>query len=170
MSSVSPLPATPRDGAEPPAHPRRLDRLAHHGHVAGRLEGVVGAEAARQLQDALDRVRAAEHRLRRTLPLRQLEPLVGEVDADDALGALEPAAGDRAKADHARSEDDARRARLDGRGLDRSTEAGREAAGEERRALERRLRVHLRERDLGHDRVLGERRRSHEVADRLAVP
>ena len=29
--------------------------------------------------------------------------------------------------------------------------------------------IHLRERDLGHDRVLGERRRAHEMADRLAV-
>ena len=28
---------------------------------------------------------------------------------------------------------------------------------------------HLRERDLGHDRVLGEGRRAHEMADRLAV-
>ena len=37
------------------------------------------------------------------------------------------------------------------------------------RALERRLRVDLRERDLGHHRVLGERRGAHEVADRLAV-
>src|SRR4051794_3401439 len=43
------------DGAQPPAHPRRLDRLAHHRDVAGRLEGVVSAEAAGQLEDPLDR-------------------------------------------------------------------------------------------------------------------
>ena len=35
---------------------RRLDRLAHHGDVAGRLEGVVGAEAAGRLEDPLDDV------------------------------------------------------------------------------------------------------------------
>ena len=35
--------------------------------------------------------------------------------------------------------------------------------------LERRLGVDLRQRDLRHDRVLRERRRPHEVADRLAV-
>ena len=37
------------------------------------------------------------------------------------------------------------------------------------RALERRLGVDLRERDLRHHRVLGERRGAHEVADRLAA-
>src|SRR5436309_409124 len=42
------------DGREAPAHPRRLDRLPHHVHVAGRLEGVVGAEAAGLLDEPVD--------------------------------------------------------------------------------------------------------------------
>src|SRR5205823_3660621 len=45
----------------------------------------------------------------------------------------------------------------------------REPAGEEARAVERRLARDLRERDLRHHRVLREGRRAHEVADRLAV-
>src|SRR5207248_1056490 len=48
-------------------------------------------------------------------------------------------------------------------------ETGREAAREQAGRLERSLAVDLRERDLGHDRVLGESRGAHEVADRLAV-
>ena len=101
------------DRGEAPAHPRRLDRLAHDRDVPGRLEGVVGAEAAGHLEDPLHRVVAADQRVGRALAARQLEPVLGEVDADDPLGALEPAAGDRAQADHAGAEDDARRARLD---------------------------------------------------------
>ena len=38
-----------------PAHPRRLDRLAHHRDEPGRLEGVVGAEPARLVEDPLRR-------------------------------------------------------------------------------------------------------------------
>src|SRR5262249_49758079 len=41
------------DSCEPPAHTRRLDRLPHHLHVAGRLERVVGAEASGQVEDLL---------------------------------------------------------------------------------------------------------------------
>jgi hypothetical protein len=164
--------ALARDAAhrgEAPAHPSRLDRLAHDRHVAGRLEGVVGAEAVRQLEDALHRVGVADERLGRALSARKLEPVVGEVDADDPLRALEAAARDRAEADHAGAEDDAGRAGLHFRGVHRRAEAGREAAGEEASAFERRLAGHLRERDLGHHGVLGERRGAHEVADRLAA-
>ena len=56
------------------------------------------------------------------------------------------------------AEDDAGRAGLDLRRVHRRAEPGREAAGEEARVLERRLGVDLRQRDLRHDRVLGERR------------
>ena len=102
MSSVSPLPGDAGDRAQAPAHPRRLDRLAHHRDVAGRLEGVVGAEAAGHLEDPLDGVVAADERVGRALAARQLEPRRREVDADDPLGALQAAAGDRAEPDHAR--------------------------------------------------------------------
>ena len=58
---------------------------------------------------------------------------------------------------------------LDLRGVHRRADPGREPAREQARALERRLRRDLRECDLGHHGVLGERRRAHEVAHRLAV-
>src|SRR5205807_1431197 len=77
---------------------------------------------------------------------------------------------DRPEADHARPEDDTGGARPHLRGVHRCAEAGREAAGEETRAIEWRLGRDLRERDLRHDGVLRERRGAHEVADRLAVP
>ena len=54
-------------------------------------------------------------------------------------------------------------------GVHRRAEAGGEAAGEQARAVRRRLGRHLGQRDLRHHRVLGERARAHEVADRLAV-
>ena len=53
--------------------------------------------------------------------------------------------------------------------VDRRAETGREPAGEQAGAVERRLGIDLRERDLGHHRVLGEGRGAHEVADLLAV-
>ena len=93
----------------------------------------------------------------------------GEVDADDALGALQAAAGDRAEPDHSRAEDGAGAAGLHRGGVDRRPEAGREAAGEEAGVLERRLGVDLRQGDLRHHRVLGEGRAAHEVADPVAV-
>ena len=157
------------DGAKAPGHARRFDRLAHHGDVAGRLEGVVGAEAAGHLEDRLDGALSALEHVGRALAAGQLEPLRREVDADDPLGALQPAAGDRAEADHPRAEDDAGAAGLDRGGVDRRAEAGREAAGEEAGVLERRLRVDLGQGDLRHHRVLGEGRAAHEVADAVAL-
>ena len=79
--------------------------------MPGRLERVVGAEAARQVEDLLHRVGPAGEHVGRALPARELEPLRREVDGDDPLGALQPAAGDRAEADEAGAEDDAGRAR-----------------------------------------------------------
>ena len=98
---------------EAPAHARGLDRLAHDADVAGRLEGVVGAEASGRLGDPLDDVVAADERLRRTVLRREREPALGHVHGDDPLGAREAAADDGAEADHAGAEDDAGRPRLD---------------------------------------------------------
>ena len=58
---------------------------------------------------------------------------------------------------------------LDPGRVERGADPGRETAGERRAPVERRLRAHLRERDLRHHRVLGERRGAHEVAQRLTV-
>jgi hypothetical protein len=100
---------------------------------------------------------------------RLREPLLREIDGDDPLGAREPGADDRAEPDEPAPEDDARRSRLDASRVERGADPRREPAGEGRASLERRLAAHLRERDLGHHRVLGEGRRPHEVAQRLAT-
>ena len=109
MSSVSPA----RDTAhrrEPPRLARRLDGLAHHVHVAGRLERVVRPEAAGLLPDPVDRVVARDTCLRRAVVASLGEPLLGEVDRDDALRAREACADHGAQPDEAATEDDARRA------------------------------------------------------------
>jgi hypothetical protein len=103
------------------------------------------------------------------LAARECEPLLGKVDADDPLGGLEAAAGDRTEPDHPGAEDDAGRAGFHPGGVHRRAEAGGEAAGEEARAVEVGLRGDLREGDLRHHGVLREGRGAHEVPDRLAV-
>src|SRR4051812_10421352 len=138
-----PLAGYAGDGAQAPAHARGLDGLAHDLDVAGRLEGVVGAEAARLLEHALDGLVSADPRVRRALVARELQPVLGEVDADDALSALQAAAGDGAEADHAGPEDHAGGAGPDPGRVHRGAEAGAEPAGEQRGVLERRLGVHL---------------------------
>ena len=157
------------DRAQAPAHPRRLDGLAHDGDDAGRLERVVGAEAAGHLEDASTVSSPPTSVSVAPWPARQLQPVLGQVDAHDPLGALEPAAGDRAEADHAGAEHDAGRARLDLGRVHRRAEPGREPAGEQAGAVERRLGRHLGQRDLRHHGVLGEGGGAHEVADLLAV-
>ena len=52
---------------EPPRLARRLDRLAHDVHVAGRLERVVGAEAARLAADPVDGVVGRDARVGRAV-------------------------------------------------------------------------------------------------------
>ena len=79
--------------------------------LPGRLERVVGAEPARQLEHLLHRVRPADEHVGGALSARELEPVGREIDGDDALGALQPAAGDRAEPDEPGAEDDARRRR-----------------------------------------------------------
>ena len=102
------------DGAQPPAHPRRLDRLAHDADVAGRLERVVGAEAAGHLEDRLDGVVATADRCR-SRPGRARAEALGDRSTQMIRSApCEPAAGDGAEPDHARAEHHAGRPRLDG--------------------------------------------------------
>ena len=127
------------DGAQPPAHARGFDGFAHHGHQAGGLERVVGAEAAGRLEHALDGVLVGVPAVGRALPARELQALLGEVDADDPLGALQATAGDRAEPDHAGAEHHARRARLHGGGVHRGAQPGREPAGEQAGSIQRRL-------------------------------
>ena len=113
---------------------------------------------------------AGEPRVRGAVVRRLREPLLGEVDGDDPLGAGQPAADHRPEADEAAAEHGTGRAGLHARGVDGGADARREPARERRAAFERRLRAHLGERDLRHHRVLREGRRAHEVAERVTVP
>src|SRR3954467_1462870 len=99
------LPGDAADRREAPAHAGGLDGLPHHGDVPGRLEGVVGSEAAGQIEDLLPRVRPAGGGVRRPLAARELEPPLREVDADDPLGALQATARNRAQTNHPGAED-----------------------------------------------------------------
>jgi hypothetical protein len=74
---------------------------------------VVRAEAARLVEDLGDDFGMCDLRLRRAVEARELQALLRQVDADDALGSLQPAPGDSAEADHPGPEDHADRARLD---------------------------------------------------------
>src|SRR5262249_36912204 len=108
-----PLAGDARDRAQAPAHARGLDRLLHHMHEAGRVEGVAAHDAAGLVADALDDVLARHPGVGRALALGELEAVVGEVDADDPAGALQARAGDGSEADHAGAEDDAGGSGLD---------------------------------------------------------
>ena len=101
--------------------------------------------------------------------LRLGQPVVREIDGDDPLRSGQACADHRAEPDEPAAEDDTRRTRLDARRVEHRTDAGRETAGERRAPVEWRFGGHLRERDLGHDRVFRERRRAHEVAERLSA-
>ena len=168
MSSVSPLPATPRDRAQTPTHPRRLDRLAHHRDQAGRLERVVGAEAAGLVEHPLDRsgppIHVSVAPWPRASSSRSSDMSTQMIRSAPCSRQPATAPSPTIPAPNTTQVEPASHAR----GVDRRAEAGRETAGEQR-AGRPGLRRDLRERDLGHHRVLGERARAHEVADRLAI-
>jgi hypothetical protein len=169
-STVSPFPATPAIVQSPQPIRACLDGLRHDGDKPRRLECVVGAEAARLLDQLGRDLFVRDLDIGSAVVARHRQPLLREIDADDPVGALQPASRHCAEADQACAEHDARGARLDLRPVHRRAEAGRQPAGEEAGAVERSFGAHLRQRDLRHDRVLGERRRAHEVTDRLSVP
>ena len=92
-----------------------------------------------------------------------------EVDADDLVRADQLRALDHVEADAAEAEDDDVGAGLDlGREQHRA-DAGGDAAADVADGVERRVVADLRQRDLGNDDVVRERRRAHVVQDRLAV-
>ena len=67
-------------------------------------EGAGIVEAVGLGQDPVDDIRATDPRVGRAMLTGQLEPLLGEVDGDDALGLLQPGTDDGAEPDHAQPE------------------------------------------------------------------
>src|SRR5690606_6783586 len=154
-----------------PALVAALERRAHEVDVADRFERVVDS-AVRHVDDDLlnrlvvvlriDEVRGAE---------RARHLLLGgvDVDRDDASGFRHDGTLDAAQAHAAQTENRNRRAGLHLRGVDDGADARRDAAAEKTYLLERRFLADLRDGDLGQHRVLGERRRAHEMQDLLAA-
>ena len=91
------------------------------------------------------------------------------VDRDDAIGARHHRALDHREPDPAEAEDRHARTRLDLRRVQDGADARGDAAAEQADLLERRVLADLRQRDLGHHGVFGERRRAHVVMARLAL-
>ncbi len=98
---------------------------------------------------------------------RLLEPVLREVDRDDPLRTCQPRPDHRPEPHESAAEDHARRPRLHAGGVESGPDPGREPARERGASVERSFRIDLRERDLGHHRVLRERRRAHEVPQLL---
>ena len=101
--------------------------------------------------------------MRHPEPLRELALGRVEVDADDDVGPHQTQALDDVETDPAETEDHAVRARLDLRGVDHRPDAGSDAAPDVADLVERRVLAHLRQRNLGQHRVVGEGRRPHVV-------
>ena len=99
------LPGDADHRREPPRLARGLDGLLHDEHVAGRLEGVVGTEAARLGANPVDGVLGRDARVGGAVVAGALQASLREVDRDDPLGAGEPAADDGAEPDEPAPED-----------------------------------------------------------------
>src|SRR5665213_2993184 len=154
-----------------PAAMTGFQRLAHHGGVAGAVEGVVGAAVGQrhQVRDdiAVDLLGIDEMGHAETAaPL-----LLGivEVDADDLVGAHHPRALDHVEPDAAEAEHHHIGARGHLGGIDHRTDAGGHAAADVAALVERRVFANLRHRDLRQHGEIRECRAAHVMEDRLAL-
>jgi hypothetical protein len=144
-----------------------LERLAHERGVSHALEGVVRAAVGEidQVGDevsthffGVDEVGHAE--LARDLFARGVD-----VDADDHVRADHLRRLNHVEADAAEAEDDHVGARFDLRGPQHCAHARGDAAADVADLVEGSVLADLRERDLGQDRVVRERRAAHVVMD-----
>jgi hypothetical protein len=149
-----------------------LERLAHHVRVARAVERVVGTAVGRVHDGLHDLVVAHFLRIDEVRHAEVLGHLaLGriDVDADDAIGADQLRALDDIEADAAEAEDDDVGARLHLSGVDHRADTGRHAAADVADLVERGVLADLRERDLGHDGEVRERRATHVVVQLLAA-
>ena len=118
-----------------------------------------GSASTRERRVALRGVDA----VRRAELAREIELPRHGVDRDDAARAGDAAALDRREADAAAADHDRRVAGPDARGVERRAEAGRDAAADQRRAVERHVGADLHQRVLVHEHALGEGREVREL-------
>ena len=123
-----PLAGHAGDGAQAPAHARGLDGLAHDLRRCPSPRRCSRRRSRRSRRARAATVSSPPIQVSvAPWPRASVEPVLGEVDADDPLGALQARAGDGAEPDHAGAEDDDGRARLHLGGVHRRAEAGAEA-------------------------------------------
>ena len=153
-----------------------LERLAHHLHVAGAVEGVVGT--TNLVVAAFGHVDEIGHDValdfHRVDEVRHAEPLAPDlavrvdVDPDDHVGAGKPEALDDVEPDAAQAKNDRSGTRLHLGGVEHGADAGGHAAADVEDLVERRVGVDFGDRNLWEHRVVREGRAAHVVKDRLA--
>src|SRR5258708_4226205 len=159
------------DHGDAPAAMARLERLAHHGGVAGAIEGVIGTAIGKSDQ-MLDDVAADFFRVDEVGHAEAAAPFllaIVDIDADDLVGAHHLGALDDVKPDAAQAEHDHVRARRDFRGVDHRADAGRHPATDVAALIERGVFANLRHRDFRQHGEVREGRTAHVVIDRLAL-
>src|SRR6185437_1334426 len=159
------------DDALAPAAMAGLERLAHHGCIAGAVEGEIGA-AIGQRDEMLDDVARHAARIDEMRHAEAPAPLllaVVDVDADDLVGAREAQPLDDIEPDAAEAEDDRIGAGLDLGGVDHRAHPGGDAAADIAGLVERRVAADLRHRDLGQHSEIGEGRAAHVMMHHAAA-
>ena len=101
--------------------------------------------------------------------LRQRELRFELIDGDDHARAGDSRALDRREADAAASENRDGRSGLDARGVEHGAHPGRDAASDERGAVQRHVVADLHQRVFMHQHLLGVRRKVGKLAHRLAL-
>src|SRR5579859_6060037 len=154
-----------------PAAVTGLKRLAHHGGVAGAVEGIVGA-AVRERDQMRHDVAGDLLRVDEVGHAELAAPFffrIVDIDADDLVGADHPGALNDVEPDAAEPEHDDIRTRRHLGGVHHRADAGRDATADIAALVERGVLTDLGHRDLGQHRVVRERRAAHVVVDGLAL-
>src|SRR5262249_54945156 len=159
------------DDRDAPAAVAAFQRLAHHGGVAGAVEGVVGP-AVGQRHQMLDHIAADLGRIDEVGHAELAAPLllaVIDIDADDLARADHPRALDDVEPDAAEAEHDNVGAGGDLGRVDHRANAGGHAAADVAALVEGRVLADLPHRDRRPDGVIGEGRAAHVMVDGLAL-
>ncbi len=148
-----------------------LQRLTHHGGIAGAVEGEVGA-AVGQRDQMLDDIAIDLLGIDEIGHAETATPLllgIVDVDADDLVGTHHPRALDDVEADAAEAEHDHIGARRDLGGIDHRADSRGHAAADVTALVERCVFADLGDRDLRQHGKIRKCRAAHIVEDRLAL-
>ena len=159
------------DDALAPALVRRLERRAHHAHVAGGVECVIGTAPGQRHkmrhQIACDFLGVDE--IGHAKARRHLDPARIDIDAHDLIRPRQPQPLQHVEADAAQTKDNRPAADLDLGGVDHGTNARGDTTADVADLVEGRILAHLGQRNLGQDRMIGKGRAAHVMQDRCAI-